>query len=573
MFSDKAFEIRIVRLAMFALCSLLVLVFVAGAHTMPSRIQLSFGAGGGIDPVIAVASKDDVDVAWIGSSVFFERSTDGGHSFSSPKEVQALSGTAGDLQIGLDRYDHINLLWTVGGNVFFSRSTDRGETFSTPENLTVAEGVLPGSVKMVVEPDGAVDLFWVKQQRFAALIGQFSRSTDGEMFSSPVTIATMNAQIFSLGGDVQGAVGPAGQVYVLMTLREQLSNSDPCSVIFVRSVNHGEVFSSPLGLSGPVMGNAPCVAAQEIVDRRGSIDVALTFSASGPLAPTPPQNVSFIRSTDDGASFSTPVNVSATPQSPSVESVHLAVGSPRDIFIVWSGDAAYFSHSRDLGKTFTEPKVLSGFASNPVLAANQHGNLDVAWADSVFDQSGIPPTTDILLGRSDNEGADFQNPVDLSRMPNQSEISPELVLNRHGDAFLVWQANEESLPSQVFFSRVSDSFPQPVDFRIKVSPKTATTLLGGVLQFEVVGSDVDDAKGLDLICAPQPSTSPNQSAEVAFTTCTFNPSTLSVHGARKSQLTVTVPPGFLTGEFFLGVSAVGSSTVNTQTVEFRVGEQ
>lgn len=559
--------------AVILILALCLSPLAATSHTLPSPIQLSFGAGGGATPVIALDSKGGVDVAWVGSSIIFVRSTDGGMSFSAPKYVQSLSQPATNLQIALDRNDDVNLLWTVAGDVFFSRSTDRGLMFSTPLNLTTMAGVLPGSVQMVIEPGGSIDLFWVKGQGFATAIGMFTRSTDGgETFSPPSTVATMTAQSFSLGATIQSVTGPHGQLYIFMALRQQFANTDPCSVIFVRSLDHGATFSSPLSLSGQLTATSSCAAAVPTVDVEGNIDVLLTYKTSGPAgAQPPPQSVTFVRSTDKGASFSDPVTVSDTPQTFDVDNAQIVTTSPREVYVVWSGTGTtFFAHSRNFGKSFSEPRILSGSSSQSALAVDWCGVVNVAWADSTLDPDGR--TSDIFLGRSGDEHRKFQNPVDLSLTANQSEISPRLVVNHRGDAYIVWQANEpNALPSQVLFRRVPASFSQPIDFRVKVLPESAETMPGGTLEFEVIGHDLDDVKGLNLTCAPLPSTLPHNNGIPSTMTCTFVPASLSAHGNRSSKLTVTVPSDFLTGKVFLGVAAIDGTTVSTETVEITVG--
>jgi hypothetical protein len=302
----------VVRRAGVLSLALFVTALATKAHTLPPPIQLSFGAAGGSSPVMARDSKGDIDVAWIGSSIFFARSTDG-IAFSNPKEVQPLPSSASNLQIGLDMRDHINLIWTAPDGVFLSRSTDRGFTFSTAKNLSSNPGVLPDSVQMVVEPGGAIDLVWVVVHGFREVDAFLSRSTDGgETFSAPVAAATLHGIFIPpFLGNVQAVLGPKGQIYIFVTEGENLGFGNPCNVFFVRSMDRGNTFSSPLDISGA---SRQCSAAKPVVDSRGNIDVALSYSAPGPVTLAPPENVAFRRSTDEGASFSAPVNVSSSSQ-------------------------------------------------------------------------------------------------------------------------------------------------------------------------------------------------------------------------------------------------------------------
>jgi hypothetical protein len=575
MFCSKTFIDPVVRRAALLSFALFLTALAAKAHTLPPPIQLSFGAAGGSSPVMALDSKGNIDVAWIGSSIFFARSTDGGVTFSIPKEVQPLPSSASNLQIGLDARDHINLIWTAPDGAFLSRSTDLGFAFSVPTNLSSNPGVMPDSLQMVVEPGGSINLVWVRVHRpVPSEDAFFSRSTDGgETFSVPVAAArTPHGRLF-FSSDVQAVLGPKGQIYIFMTQNEEHGNSDSCDVVFVRSIDRGSTFSSPLDISGSA---GLCSAAKPVVDSRGNINVALSYRSPGPGSPGPPENVVFRRSTDEGASFSTPVNVSGVPHLFFTSDLRMVVDASEDIYIVWNTSALFFARSHDRGATFFKPKILSVppapnfFRSHsPALAVDSCGNISVAWSDSgLGDSSG---DADIFFKRSTDEGVTLPNPVDLSHTPGQSAVTPQMAVNARGDAYLVWQANVSNVASQVFFGRVPESFSQPVDFSVRVSPKSADAAQGETLQFKVAGHDLDDAKELDLICSPLPSSALLPSDDPVFATCTFNPPSLSAHHSHSTaHLTVTIPPTFLTGSYFLGVNAVGGSTVNTQTVELNV---
>src|SRR6267143_550654 len=111
------------------------------------------------------------------------------------------------------------------------------------------------------------------------------------------------------------------------------------------------VFSPPQNVSSnPGASDYPQVA----VDSQGSINIVWLDSTPGYYA------VFFSRSTDGGATFSTPQNLSNNPAGSS--SPQIAVDSG-NINVVWvdgfnNFDVA-FSRSSDGGATFTAPKVIS----------------------------------------------------------------------------------------------------------------------------------------------------------------------------------------------------------------------
>jgi hypothetical protein len=121
------------------------------------------------------------------SKLLLSRSTDGGENFSDTTVWQWPNGlgTSGGLQLAIDPSESLYAAWSAStgaqpSNVFFTRSTDAGHSFSTP--VTLASGSSPW---LALDSSGAIDLAW---QNSAIL---FSRSTDhGASFSSPATVAS-----------------------------------------------------------------------------------------------------------------------------------------------------------------------------------------------------------------------------------------------------------------------------------------------------------------------------------------------------------------------------------------------
>jgi hypothetical protein len=328
-------------------------------------------------------------------------------------------------------------------------------------------------------------------------------------------------------------------------------------------------FSSPLDIS-----NSPseCSAATAVVDSHGNIDVAVSHSTPGPFLPAPSENVVFRSTANQGASFSSPTNVSGAPRFFDVSDLKIAAGSHGDIYIGWG--SLFFAHSQNGGVNFSSPEILGPSSSNSLaLAAGPSGSVDVAWsgAGDSSENTGFFFNTDIFFERSPRgQKLASANPTDLSGTPTQAEVTPEMVLDSLGDAYLVWQANSSSgTSSQVFFARVPASFSQPVDFTLTVSPASAKAVPGETIKFQVVGHDLDDVNLLDLICSVLPSSALKSGDETVPTGCAFDPTSISKHRST-ARLTVTIPSTFLAGTYFLGVSGGSGSTVNTDTVQIRV---
>jgi len=132
------------------------------------------------------------------------------------------------------------------------------------------------------------------------------------------------------------------------------------------------------------------------VDSFGNINIVWLASAT---VFDPVQGLVFARSTDNGATFSTPVAIyGSTAVAPGEQ---LIVDSKGNINVVWQSNASgkaqvFFSRSSDDGATFSFPQNISndfGNATAPVVAMDSAGNLNIAWTDDT------PGTSDIFFSR------------------------------------------------------------------------------------------------------------------------------------------------------------------------------
>lgn len=126
-----------------------------GGETFHERLNLSNNPQGwNINPKV-VAAGDNIYIVWNGliegtSNILFSRSTDGGETFSAPRNLSHTPGSAANAEIALIEKgqlldkgiaeDVIYLVWQDGrtgySEIFFSASLDGGATFSKPENVS-----------------------------------------------------------------------------------------------------------------------------------------------------------------------------------------------------------------------------------------------------------------------------------------------------------------------------------------------------------------------------------------------------------------------------------------------------
>jgi len=400
-------------------------------------------------PQMAVDLGGNIYVVWeddsnTNSNILFSRSTDGGVTFSAPKNLSNTSGFSFNPRIAADTRGAINVVWeddTPGNlDVMFSHSTDGGLTFSTPLNVS-NDAPNSDSPQIAADANGNLYLLWENTSVILAVV--FSRSTDGGVtFSTPVNVSTNAGGSFS----PQMAVDPGGNISVVWE-DDAFTSSD---ISFSRSADHGATFSIPKSLSNNI-GNS--VSPQVTVDLTGNINVA--WQNDGPGNP----DIFFSRSSDKGATFSTPKNLSNSPGRSNAPQIKVDAGG--NINVVWADNNppdfnpdVFFVRSSDGGATFSAAQNVSqnsGFSSNPWLTVDAGANINVAWEDNT------PGNRDIFFARSTDSGTTFSPPVNLSGDPGLS-LAVQIAADKNGNINVAWQDHTPGV-SQVFFSRFSGGTP------------------------------------------------------------------------------------------------------------------
>jgi len=153
--------------------------------------------GGAFAPRVALDSTEAVNVVWGDTknnlgTVLFLRSTDLGFTFTAPVNVSRSSGVAFDPKIAVDPDDGINVAWqdTAPGRsvIMFSRSTDGGETFSNPKQLSTGTGAAT-EAGIASDAAGNLNVVWADESTGSAQ-AYYSRSTDhGQTFSAPLDVS------------------------------------------------------------------------------------------------------------------------------------------------------------------------------------------------------------------------------------------------------------------------------------------------------------------------------------------------------------------------------------------------
>ena len=388
--------------------------------------------------------------------------------------------------------NNVYVLWTeaiTGGSpntggrnsdIFFSKSTDNGASFSNPVGLTNYKPGIKQEPKIAISGKNLY-IIWSDYSLGAAEIF-FTKSTDnGTSFSSPLALGTS----FGAVGETRLA-GYANNVYVMWI--GSANNVNAGAVLLRASTDNGSTFGSTISLSNNGIASKP-----EMSLAGNSVYVVwynTTLQASGNVVD---DEILFAKSTNGGARFSSPINISNNPNSFSARPQVVASG--RNVYVAWfeSGPShslnianTYFARSIDAGVTFSTPIKLSNngpainyynFTSDtPKIAFSNISNNDnvyVIWTYVSSSPTSTPQNTDVFFSRSIDAGVTFSSPFNISNNPGLSGDASMIVStnpkNNHADEVKVMWLDDtggKSGERNVFFSQSTDngaSFGNPIN--------------------------------------------------------------------------------------------------------------
>jgi hypothetical protein len=524
--------------------ALLVIGTAASAQVFSTPIQISNAGAGGL-PVIAVDSSGNIDVAWSASQgVVFTRSADGGKTFSSPVAISSGTGS-NTLQMNVDSAGGIYLLWQGSDLHFlFSHSAD-GRSFATPTDLTaaLAMGTFSGNLpRMALDASGNVNLAWPQFGATGSVL--FSRSIDGgASFSAPVQLGT-----FVYAARAQIATGASGEIYVLWT-EETTQAGGTCALQFNRSTDAGASFSPTLTLNSPDGECDPRIS----VDSTGGVNI-LSFDGNG----------TFYHSGDGGQTFSNSQNVFLPTTIWSVGQLNSNENGTIDTVLnSFPNHDILFSESSNQGASFSTPVLVSAAHSAPVsggafggnnqsMGTDAAGNINVVWEDDILN----PGAPDIFFSRSNDGGAHFSAAQNLSNNPGSD--SPAMALDAAGNLNVVWAAANAA---EVFFSRAAVS--PSTGFTISAAPGPVSALPGGTATTQLTLTAAGGFnQAVSLSCSNLP----------AGAQCSFNPGSVTpVISGTTVTVSVTFPATLPPGSFPFTVVAFTPTISQFLPIQISVG--
>jgi hypothetical protein len=173
-------------------------------------------------------------------------------------------------------------------------------------------------------------------------------------------------------------------------------------------------------------------------------------------------NIFFSKSTNDGVTFDTPLNLSGSSQGQS--SSPAIVTNGKNVYVIWqsstSGNSTIlFTKSSDGGTSFEKPGRLSEISKNsafPQIALSEN-HIYSSWVEKLNN------STNIKLAKSDDGGNSFQNPISITDITGNVGIPK---LSAYGNEVnLIWEDNSKG-NFEIFLSKSTDygtSFDKPSD--------------------------------------------------------------------------------------------------------------
>ena len=336
--------------------------------------------------------------------------------------------------IAVDRSDNLYLLMSVatkpasertpGSQIFFTRSLDGGtswDNFPATRNLSNSDGEAFGP-SVAVTKVGKPKVYVVYHDNEPGVTQAFLiASKKGTKFKKPRNITPHD------GGAFAPRIALDSEQSLNIVWGDTLNNK---RVVFTRSTDAGGTFTDLLDIS---RSSGDAFEPEIAVGEDDAINVSWEDNASGSYA------IMYSRSSDGGATFSTPIQVSKGTGNARESYIAAADGL---IHVVWVEEIngslqAMFARSTDHGKTFSTPLNLTN--NN---GAEIHKTSVVAQGNTVYvafnnDESR---SHQAYIMKSSIGGQSFDDPVQISNA-NASRgraHSVAMVIDSSGTLHTVW---------------------------------------------------------------------------------------------------------------------------------------
>jgi hypothetical protein len=278
------------------------------------------------------------------------------------------------------------------------------------------------------------------QSAYAISFGSTKNLSNNEGDSNDPQIEVSGSNVYTVWGDASKGGG---------------------DTLFRKSPDAGNTFQSILDLSNNKAGEA---TEQHIVKQGNNVYVV--WSEDG--------DVFFKRSTNNGASFGSTINLSdddKTSDTPDIAVIGnnvYVIWTTRDVSTGGSNEVQlFFKRSTDNGQSFSSVKKISGvFEELSSKIAAIGSNVYIAFG------AGSEDSQEMFFTRSTNEGSSFSNPVQISNSQLFAVVGG--IAAKGNNVYIVWRDNPiDEIQNHVEFKRSTDngaSFGGTKDFGGGLNP-------------------------------------------------------------------------------------------------------
>jgi hypothetical protein len=464
-------------------------IFIAvstdGGKSFKDPKNISNNPGSSENPAIAV-SGNAVYVVWSDNTsgnneILFIKSTDAGANFTDQKNISNNPGSSENPAIAVSR-NAVHVVWS--DNI----SENRPDCSSAKANPAILSSpnhaMMPINIVGVTDPDGdtiSIKVDTITQDEptkrnngdpapdgdgigtsIAQVRAEREGGNDGRVYEIHFTASDSSGATCSGSVDVKVPKGnqaiDSGQKYDSTKVNQLIDNNiqnlrsdstpDNNEILFVKSTDAGANFTVPKNISNnPGSSENPAIAVSG-----NAVYVVWSDNTSGN------NEILFVKSTNAGDNFTIPDNISNNPGSS--ENPAIAV-SGNAVYVAWSNSASnseiLFIKSTDAGANFTDPENISnnaGTSENPVITVS--GNtVYVVWIDTTSGNNQVP----IVV--SENGGENFSAPQIISN--NADDIS-NLQITINGDNVSITWIDNSSGTNKILIAESTDggdSFSAP----------------------------------------------------------------------------------------------------------------
>ena len=426
-------------LAVFLLGAILILGTVVPLHvystvTLGNEVNLSNTPSVISSNPKIVASGSNVYVVWqegatTSQGIFFNASSDSGSTFLSSGTIKLSSGTDDSDQAQITANGtKVYVVWrndATDNDIFFKRSTD-GSTFSDSTIDLSGDGTDAQNPHIATVGDN-VYVVWENKTstsptNFDVVLRKSTTSGSAGSFTPTLTVNATNISADGKTSTASQIAATGTNVYVVW-VNDTSSNAE---IYLGSSTDSGATFPTITRISDDsINSKAPQVAAS-------GNNVFVVWRND-----TSPDNIGYAKSSDNGATFTTPINLSNTTGTFASDVQIVAIDS--NVYVTWRDSSPgnndiLFTKSTDNGATFSTVINLSANSGSSILPKlNATGtNVYVTWKDNT---SG---DFDILLKSSVNNGKSFcGNPTNLSNNGGDSE--KQQIASAGSKVYVTWQ--------------------------------------------------------------------------------------------------------------------------------------